>query len=45
MSTPADAAPDEALELEFSDRPVPPDQRMRRMPLTMAWWSVCSALF
>lgn len=45
MSTPADAAPDEALELEFSDRPVPPDQRMGRMPLTMAWWSVCSAMF
>lgn len=45
MSTTADTAPDEALELEFSDRPVPPDQRMRRMPLTMAWWSVCSAMF
>ncbi|SEH89348.1 purine-cytosine permease family protein [Paracoccus alkenifer] len=45
MSTTADAAPDEALELEFSDRPVPQDQRMRRMPLTMAWWSVCSAMF
>ncbi|SIS99503.1 purine-cytosine permease family protein [Paracoccus saliphilus] len=31
--------------LEFSDQPVPPDQRMARMPLTMAWWSVCSAMF
>ncbi len=31
--------------LEFSDRPVPPDRRMGRMPLTMAWWSVCSAMF
>ena len=31
--------------LEFSDRPVPADQRMGKMPLTMAWWSVCSAMF
>jgi purine-cytosine permease-like protein len=31
--------------LEFSDRPVPVDQRMTRLPLTMAWWSVCSAMF
>lgn len=31
--------------LEFSDRPVPADQRMERLPLTMAWWSVCSAMF
>lgn len=31
--------------LEFSDRAVPPDQRMARLPLTMAWWSVCSAMF
>ena len=45
MSTTADEAPDEALALEFSDRPVPQDQRMGRMPLTMAWWSVCSAMF
>ncbi|MDQ1901061.1 allantoin permease [Paracoccus sp. WLY502] len=35
----------EAQELEFSDRPVPADQRMGRLPLTMAWWSVCSAMF
>ncbi|SNT74050.1 purine-cytosine permease family protein [Paracoccus seriniphilus] len=36
----------EATEnLEFSDRPVPHDQRMGRLPLTMAWWSVCSAMF
>ncbi|MBD3738881.1 allantoin permease [Thioclava marina] len=32
-------------DLEFSDRPVPHDQRMGRLPLTMAWWSVCSAMF
>ncbi|MFC5737147.1 purine-cytosine permease family protein [Sinirhodobacter huangdaonensis] len=32
-------------ELEFSDRPVPRDARMGRLPLTMAWWSVCSAMF
>lgn len=31
--------------LEYSDRPVPQNQRMNRMPLTMAWWSVCSAMF
>ncbi|WJS86662.1 allantoin permease [Paracoccus sp. TOH] len=36
---------DNAEELEFSDRPVPRDQRMGRLPLTMAWWSVCSAMF
>ena len=36
---------DESQGLEFSDQPVPPDQRMARMPLTMAWWSVCSAMF
>lgn len=39
------AASDEGHELEFSDRPVPADQRMERLPLTMAWWSVCSAMF
>ncbi|UXU74113.1 MULTISPECIES: purine-cytosine permease family protein [unclassified Paracoccus (in: a-proteobacteria)] len=32
-------------ELEFSDRPVPPDQRMGKLSLSMAWWSVCSAMF
>lgn len=31
--------------LEFSDRAVPPDQRMAKYPLMMAWWSVCSAMF
>ncbi|WP_199261022.1 purine-cytosine permease family protein [Paracoccus binzhouensis] len=36
---------DNSEELEFSDRPVPRDQRMGRLPLTMAWWSVCSAMF
>ena len=30
------AASDKGQELEFSDRPVPADQRMERMPLTMA---------
>lgn len=39
---PEDMAPE---ELAFADRPVPPDQRMGRLPLTMAWWSVCSAMF
>lgn len=36
---------DEQQGLEYSDQPVPPDQRMARLPLTMAWWSVCSAMF
>lgn len=36
---------DNSEELEFSDRPVPHDKRMARLPLTMAWWSVCSAMF
>jgi purine-cytosine permease-like protein len=35
----------ESAELEFSDRAVPPDARMARLPLTIAWWSVCSAMF
>jgi purine-cytosine permease-like protein len=35
----------EGAELEFSDRAVPPEGRMGRLPLTMAWWSVCSAMF
>jgi hypothetical protein len=35
----------EGAELEFSDRAVPADARMGRLPLTMAWWSVCSAMF
>jgi purine-cytosine permease-like protein len=35
----------EGAELEFSDRAVPIDARMGRLPLTMAWWSVCSAMF
>ena len=35
----------EGTELEFSDRAVPLDGRMGRLPLTMAWWSVCSAMF
>ncbi|WP_028716593.1 cytosine permease [Paracoccus sp. J39] len=36
---------DNSEDLEFSDRPVPRDRRMGRLPLTMAWWSVCSAMF
>ncbi|MFV0408545.1 MAG: purine-cytosine permease family protein [Paracoccus sp. (in: a-proteobacteria)] len=32
-------------ELEFSNRPVPREQRMGAFPLMMAWWSVCSAMF
>lgn len=36
---------DTSQGLEFSDQPVPHSQRMARMPLTMAWWSVCSAMF
>lgn len=36
---------DDPEELAFTDRPVPLGQRMGRMPLTMAWWSVCSAMF
>ena len=34
-----------AEELVFSDRAVPHDRRVRKMPLTMAWWGVCSAMF
>lgn len=41
IETPIDASDG----LAFSDRPVPRDQRMGRLPLTMAWWSVCSAMF
>lgn len=36
---------DTAEELVFSDRPVPHDRRVAKMPLTMAWWGVCSAMF
>lgn len=32
-------------ELDFTRRPVPPSGRMPRFALTMAWWSVCSAMF
>ncbi|MEZ5933273.1 MAG: allantoin permease [Alphaproteobacteria bacterium] len=35
----------EGETLEFADHAVPPDARMARLPLTMAWWSVCSAMF
>ncbi len=37
--------PQEGEALEFADHAVPPDARMGRLPLTMAWWSVCSAMF
>lgn len=35
----------EADTLDYSNRAVPPDARMPRMALTMAWWAVCSAVF
>jgi purine-cytosine permease-like protein len=31
--------------LDFSTRPVPPDQRTSKGALTMAWWAVSSAVF
>lgn len=35
----------EADTLDYSNRAVPPDARMPKMALTMAWWAVCSAVF
>lgn len=32
-------------ELDFTRRPVPASGRMPPFALTMAWWSVCSAMF
>jgi hypothetical protein len=31
-------------DTDFSDRPVPENQRMGKGPLTMAWWAVCSSM-
>jgi len=39
------AAPSAEQELDFTKRPVPASGRMPRFALTMAWWSVCSAMF
>lgn len=35
----------EADTLDFSNIAVPPEARMPKMNLTMAWWAVCSAVF
>ncbi|MGO4832271.1 allantoin permease, partial [Rhizobiaceae sp. 2RAB30] len=35
----------EVEDLDFTTRAVPPNRRMPRFALTMAWWAVCSALF
>lgn len=35
----------EVDELDFTTSAVPPNRRMPRFALTMAWWAVCSALF
>ncbi|MDI5985679.1 cytosine permease [Halomonas sp. M4R5S39] len=35
----------EATDLDFSEQPVPPEGRMPRTNLMMAWWAVCSAIF
>ena len=35
----------EGGDLDYSATAVPPNARMPRLPLTMAWWAVCSALF
>ncbi|GAB4269809.1 MAG: hypothetical protein Kow0092_23980 [Deferrisomatales bacterium] len=32
-------------DLDFSAQAVPPDTRMPRGSLTMAWWALCSAMF
>jgi len=32
-------------DADFTDRPIPLDQRMPRGNLMMAWWAVCSAIF
>ncbi len=36
---------DEADTLDYSNIAVPPNARMPKMALTMAWWAVCSAVF
>lgn len=35
----------EADNLDYSNIAVPPNARMPKMALTMAWWAVCSAVF
>lgn len=45
MAGSIDSTADNGAELAFAYRPVPFDKRIGRMPLTMAWWSVCSAMF
>lgn len=35
----------EAKDLDYSEQPVPPEGRMPRINLMMAWWAVCSAIF
>lgn len=35
----------ETSDLDFSQRPVPPEGRMPKINLMMAWWAVCSAIF
>lgn len=45
MAGSIDSAASTGDELAYADRPVPHDKRINRMPLTMAWWSVCSAMF
>lgn len=35
----------EVDDLDFTTSAVPPNRRMPRFALTMAWWAVCSALF
>ncbi|MDH4560803.1 allantoin permease [Pseudomonas sp. BN411] len=32
-------------DIDLSTHPVPPDARMGKLSLTMAWWAVCSAMF
>ena len=41
------AALPESSETEYNpvNEPVPAQARMGRLPLTMAWWAVCSAMF
>ena len=35
----------EVSDLDFSECPVPPEGRMPKINLMMAWWAVCSAIF
>lgn len=35
----------EAENSDFSNRAVPAEARIAKLPLTMAWWGVCSAVF